>query len=214
MNASPLRLAALALALLALASPARADLVFDFQDHRGALGATQSFSSMVSPGKYDPSFQITGKALDGTTTSPQLYVKSSGNDESGLGLASDGDREIAAGRGRAVDISIAGLKGEYNITSLRFLLGSVQAGEGYFITAGALSGPRLGSGGTDGSATLSGSNLAYNDFFIQASAGNVLVESATVTGAVPEPASLAMTALGLGAGLLGYRLKRRGAARA
>jgi len=209
MRTPPLRLAAVA--LLALSAPAHAGYTFDFQDHRGALGNTQVFSSKVSTGVYDSTYQITAKGLDGTATS-DLYVKSSPGDESGLGISSDRDHEIAGTH--SVDISVAALKAKFSLASLSFLLGSVQSGEGYVVTAGSLAGPVVGSGGADGTVVVTGANLAYDDFFVRSSGGNVLLGSVTATGAVPEPASLAMTVLGVVASLVGYRRKHRKAATA
>ncbi len=194
------------------ARPRHARLSFDFQDHPGPLGNTQVFSSKVSPTGYSSTYQITANGLNGTA-STDLFVKSSGGGESGLGIKSDHDHEIAGTN--SVDLNFTDLKRKLGITSLDFLISSVQPTESYFITGGSLSGPVIAAGtGRNGTVTVSGTNLAYDDFFVHAGNGNVLIETVTVNGAVPEPASLAMTALGVGATLVCARLRRRKAAKA
>ena len=198
-------------ALLLTVTPAHAGLTFDFQDTgSGTKAPSMTFSANVS-GVYNPAYQLTATANPG---GGNLYVKHSGGDENGLGLTSDtsGDHEIT--KPNYINFNIHNLKSVYNIQTFTFTIGSVTGVDRYEIdavNANGTVGAVLGSNLTAPTFALSGANLAgYDTFRVAGDAGNVLVDAITVTGsAVPEPASLAMTAIGAVAALAGYRIKRR-----
>ena len=194
------------LALLA-ASPAHAGLTFDFQDY----GSNKTLSSTVAFSAKVGSSYVTADQITATGTA-DLYAKSRGGDEVGLGLNNDpsGDHEITPGN--HIDFNFKALKSDFTITSIDLNLGSVTPPDKYEIDGVSVGGvaTMLGSGTVDGVFHLTAAEVAsYDTFRVVGVAGNVLVDTITVNGAVPEPASLAMMALGLGAAATGFRLGRR-----
>ena len=203
-----------AAALLVTVSPARADLTFNFQDHPGHLGNSQGFTSTGSPQAY----QITANGLtintanNSITGTTDLYVKTSGGDESGLGTNLGSSHEVNGIY--AVDLNFSALKAQFKLTSITFTIGSLTGSDSFALYGGSFAGSPIatGSGTVNGvqTVTLTGSNLNFNDFYLKAPSGDVLLDSITVAGsAVPEPASLAMMGLGVVGSLAGYRIKRR-----
>ena len=199
-----------AVALLATVTPAHAGLTFDFQDTGpGTKSNSMTFSANVSPGVYNTAFQIKATANAG-----DLYVKHQGGDENGLGLTSDSSGEHEITKGNYIDFNIGALKSKYNIQTFTFLLGSVTGPDQYEIdavNANGTIGAVLGTNLTASSFALTTSNIAsYDTFRVAGVGGNVLVNAISANGtAVPEPASLAMTAVGAFAAFAGYRIKRR-----
>ena len=195
-----LRMAFVPLAIALMTSSARADLMFDFTENGlGKLGVTTMNFRSTQSSQYH--IDITGTA--------GLYIKTSGGDESGLGLTNDpsGDHEITPMN--SIDLNIAALKTLYKITKLTISIGSVQCGENYQVYGGSIAPLHvLGSGvSADGSVSVTGSNLAkYNDYIVTTTCGNILVASAAVAGiAVPEPSSLLLIGFGGTVGLIVYR---------
>jgi hypothetical protein len=153
-------------------------------------------------------------------TQTNLYYKTAGGDETGLGMFNDpaGDHEIS---GTAfVQLDFTALLAQYlpanpfKLVSAAISLGSVQGGEGYTIYGSNSSGTEgavLGSGGSDGTVTLTLAQLKTSPFIsIAASSGNVLIDAASVTTtqvATPEPATSAL----MGGWLLGalFLVRRR-----
>ena len=201
-----------ALALLAAVSPAHAGLTFDFQDegHNVALASTATFLAKAGTA-YDSTYQV---AASGTA---DLYAKFRGGDENGLGLTNDPSTNHEITAGNHIDFNFSALKSKFAITSIDFNLGSVTSPDKYEIDGVGVCGGTtlLGTGTSDGLFHITSADVAaYDTFRVAGLAGNVLVDTITVNGSVPEPASLAMTALGLGAALVAGRSRRRKAAKA
>jgi hypothetical protein len=185
-------LAAIAVATLMLGASAQAlTLTYTFLENGSnvGLGQTSTF--------YENGIGLTAySSLD-----ENLYAKSSGPGETGLGLESDSDHEIFNGAFVQLVTSSTGL----NLDSI--LLGSVQPGETatvYFSTVLGVLGGQIGTVTSDGFFSLAG----YTDGYIGVSAGtgNVLVQTATGHINVPDAGS---TALLLGSALAGLSLVRR-----
>jgi hypothetical protein len=184
-------------ALLWAAMPAHADTVtYDFggcpMGHTcpGGIGTSQTYTSGA--------FTITayGFNLDGSAT--PLYVKMSGGDETGLGLARKSDFEIQTDSMIQLDFTNLANAG---ILSGMLTLGSVQGGEGYTIcesnTIGLLGGSCF-SGTLDMTAFPISWSKADPILSITANSHDVLLvsESSTFTQ-TPEPATLTLVGTGL-----------------
>jgi hypothetical protein len=132
-----------------------------------------------------------------------LYAKNHGGDENGLGLTSDptGDNEITKGQ----YVQILGLAG-FDITSIA--IGSDTPPDGatiYWSSTAGLGGLHLITTlSADGSVNLSA--FAGDYITVGASAGNVLLDSATGVQTVPDGGS---TVLLLGSVLTGLGLIKR-----
>jgi hypothetical protein len=155
--------------------------------------------------------------LDGNFSTPnlQLFGKTGGGDETGLGSNVDatGDHELNGTQWIQIDFSAARAMG---VTNFDFVMGSTTATqpEGWRVF-GSNSATSLGSqifAGNDElvTHTFSGMNDTFLFYNFQAQGGgtaNVLVQE--VSGVVPEPATWAMMLLGfLGLGFA-FRHSRR-----
>jgi PEP-CTERM motif len=199
-----LRIAFASLALALSASSAQAGLTFDFQENGlGDRGPNPlAFRSVESP-----IYTITA------TGTADLYVKTDGPGETGLGLANDHpDHEIKPVN--SIDLNVVALKSLYNITSLTLSIGSVQDGENYQVYKGSIAtGNLLTSGtGTGGSVTFTTPNLfssSINDYIVTTTNGDVVIESAVILGsAVPEPSSFALMGIAGAVGLVVRRVRK------
>jgi hypothetical protein len=173
----------------------------------GDLGTSQATFGSDSPSGYT----VTASGyFTSSTSSPSdnLYVKTSGGDENGLGLVSeDSDHEINTNQFIQLNLSSLANAG---FTGGTLTIGSVQSGEGYSIftsnTAGVLGSLEL-SGTTDNSPisvswSASDPILGITAYVpAQGSSGSdVLLTSlsaSTPNNPTPEPASLALMGSGL-----------------
>jgi hypothetical protein len=193
---------------------------FTFQSPAGDVGSsTHTYSagglSLTADGLTNAFIFMGNLFAFGTT---DLYDKTSGSDESGLGLANDpsGDHEITNG-------SFVRLTMPNGVFGVSFQMGSTTGTEAWAVwgctaaTSGCGSTPLLT--GTD---ELVSHSLALKPFYLftettpsnseEETFPNVLLENFTLT-TTPLPATLPLLATGFGAmGLLGWRRKRRAAA--
>ena len=142
----------------------------------------------------------------------ELYGKSDGAGETGLGLSSDGDHEID--NAHFIQLDVSDLK-NHGLSNLTMLVGSVQSGEGFKIygsnTAGSLGTLLVTGDGSGGvvQSILVPSYSTYQYFSLTASSANVLLENGLTASSVPEPAFFQLASLlGLG-GLSAFRLRRK-----
>jgi hypothetical protein len=201
--------AVLAAGVVAPASAAVVDVVWNFNVRSGALGPSESYTSM--------GYTITASGFTGAWAPVDLYGKNAGGAENGLGLVNDpsGQHEITAGSW--VQIAVSALPAS-KVLSLDFEAGSTSGGEAWTMYGsdstgvGAVLTPILS--GTDGltSHTLP-TGFTYYDFAYtgptKPGVSNVLLHdfSASISS-IPEPSSWVLMALGFGG--LGFVAFRRG----
>ena len=175
-------------------------LTFTFQENGvGNLGVSSSPFT-------ESGFSLTATAFG--PGSPTLWVKHDGGDENGLGLSNDTDHEIKPGS--FIQLSVPTTPP----TTLNWVIaGSVQTGEQavvYFTTtAGSLTGAtQIGTLNSDGTISITSpynTEMGYID--ITAGAGNVLLDSVSVT--VPSVPDGGMTVAMLGGALTLLGFARR-----
>ena len=182
-------------------SPSAQAATFNFLSPAGALGTTQSYTvdglTITAAGFHGMNF---------STPNQDLYGKTSGGDENGLGLTNDvRPRNYAR-------IIRSDRHTHRNISSASFTMDSVTGGEGWNVY-GSNSATTLGTLLLTGTSEQTSNSLAlYSYYFFTADGGNVLLGSFTIVDppAVPLPAALPLFATGLGmTGLLGWRRKRK-----
>lgn len=164
---------------------------------------TWNFASTpnASLGTNTFTFVSDGIGITASTSNGDLYYKSEGGDEVGLGLATSNDHEINAGQSIMFDLSSLF---SHNVTSLTLMLGSVTGDDSAQVCGG---GECLTFNSSDDDKSVSILSLYFamkasdsSQLTITGVSGNVLVDQiqATTTSAVPEPSSLLL----LGSGLL------------
>jgi hypothetical protein len=194
-------------------TPAKA-VTFDFQSVANPLLATESYTlggiTLTATGwtNYNTTtFDITG------TNTAQLFAKSAGVGETGIGLVNDptGDNEISGTNLIRIALPLG-------LSSISFTMGSTIPPEGWQVygstSPAGLTGYSLIASGTD--MGVSHPLTTADDFFFFVANGgtnNVLIGTVTAVSAVPLPGALPLFASGLvGLGLLGWRRKRKNAA--
>ena len=210
--------------LLVLAGAANAAPVdWNFGDHLGALGNTQTFTSS------GPGLNLTARGFDPADHGTALFGKSAGSGETGLGLVDDpsGEDEIT-GR-NFIQLNLDGIRSE--LSNIMFSMNSVTQGETWAVYGSEDGSPftftLLASGNDELLHSLAGGYDDYDFFYTGGPPGtgtggcgsgcsaNVLLGSfdATLT-ATPLPAALPMFLGGLGVMGLLARRKRRSTASA
>ena len=215
-----LAIASTAIATGAIATSANAtSLLYNFGSVTGDLTSTHTYISdglkIIATG-YDAS--KTPKLTD-------LWGKSAGKDEIGLGLQNDPQHEIAFGKG-FVQLNVSALFGKVNPNTVSFLTNSATNGEEWGVfgsnTAGSYSTLNMvREGMVETATTLPGATFGkfkYYDF-VEVSdpknqGDNFLINSLTATTAVPEPATWAMMLAGFAGMGAALRRSRRTAATA
>ena len=201
---------ALAAIGVALATQANAaTLTFNFQENGSnlALGPTSTFT--------ESGFSLTASGFLTSGATTNLYAKSLGGDEIGLGTTSDpsGQHEIVT-----TNFIQLTLPTTPSSTFNMVLLASVQnneQGKVFFThTAGKIdaSATLIGTiNNADGSIPIPAADQTGGFIDITAGAANVLLHGAQIP-VVPEPSSLAFLALGAG-GILTLHRRRKAASK-
>jgi hypothetical protein len=153
-----------------------------------------------------------------TATASALFAKTSGGDESGLGLAADPGKDNEIFKNSFIQVDLTQLLAQKNINTLQLVIGSVQSGEGFDIwgsNTAAQPGTLLyaGNSSMDDVAFDVPSYGSYKYISISASANNVLLDSitgltATPISSTPEPGSVGLGLISA-IGLAALKLARR-----
>ena len=204
------------IAAIAWATTAQAAVEIDFNNPTGNLGTSEVYTS--------GSLTVTAYGFNDENTPGDLWGKSDGGDEEGLGLASDpsGQHEIWYANDDFatvpfISLDVSALFGQ--VSGAQVFFGSTTAGEVWYIlgsnTAGVL-GTLLDGGTSEGTwiDLLNWGDYDYYQFVSggtqvngQFTTGNVLLGGISLTQSVPEPATWAMMLLGFGA--IGFAFRRR-----
>lgn len=199
-------LAAIGIALATQANAATITYSFQELGSNLDLGPTATFTE----GGF--SLKASGFLTSGATT--DLYAKSLGGDEIGLGTTSDpsGQHEIVSTNFIQLTLSTTP-SSIFNLVFLASVQNSEQAKVFFTHTAGTLTGATLIGTITNADGSIPIPAADQSGFIdITAGAANVLLHGAQITTAVPEPSSLAFLALGAG-GILTLRRRRKTASK-
>jgi len=193
-----LMLAAAGAAALAFSGVANAAVEINFNNPTGDIGTSHTYSN--------GGLSVTAYGLGG-----DLFGKSNGGDENGVGIASDptGNNEIWGNSAIVLDVS--SLLAD-QVTAAQFFMGSTTNGESWDVWVW---------NGSNFIQELTGNteltwtdlpNWGSTDFYAFTSGGttpnnNVLLGGLSAVGGVPEPSTWAMMLLGFGA--MGFALRRR-----
>ena len=154
-------------------------------------------------GSPTATFTEDGISLTATSSGPNLFAKTGGGDETGLGLAGTSDNEITSST--FIQLTVPTVP----VSSLQLLfLGSVQSGEMaqiYFSTTLGTLGSLIGTVNADGSFDVSGLGPGYIGIAGGGTGGaNVLLDSVTAT--IPDGGT---TVVLLGSSLTALGFMRR-----
>jgi hypothetical protein len=208
---------------LSLGSAANASVVWNFTSGVTAntdIGTSHSFASTGG----SPNFSITAYGVHNDGSATDLFAKSAGATETGLGLANGSETEIdnentffSTGdpkTGHAIELDVSSLP---TLTTLQFLINSVQSGETFTwgvkdtSTTGALSGfgggATLSQNGSTNQQTFNfqrdGASHEFIAIFVSANdSSDVLLTSATLLSGgnqnpTPEPRFIGLLLVGM-----------------
>ena len=205
-------------ATIAVPGMASADTItWNFNSPTGTLSKHQVYTATSVPGGN--TIAITAYGYSSDDTAAKLYGKNDGTGEMGLGLAGESANEINPPS--FIQLDLGNLINNGGFASLSVTMGSLSPPDDSFIlyassTLGSSGGVELASGGylADGKQDVQTvsfpllSNFSDSTPYLTAysSNGSVLLESVSASSSpVPEPATVALFAIG-GAALL---LRRR-----
>jgi len=193
----------LAILLAASATAGQAAVVIDFNNPTGDIGSSHTYSN--------GGLSVTALGVDSLLNPLDLFGKSNGGDENGVGIANDpsGDHEIWGDVGGAVLLDVSSLLAD-NVSAAQFFMGSTTNGESWNVYewngsnfVWAL------TGNTELAWTALPNWGSTNEYAFTAGGANqnVLLGGLSLTGGVPEPSTWAMMLLGFGA--MGVAMRRR-----
>ena len=123
---------------LVLSGQAKAEIVFSLPgSHTGTLGTSQSFTSTpagytLAASGYTSSLSNSNQTLTlGAGT--DLYGKTSGPGETGLGIANDPTHDHEIWNASAVKLDFTSIFSTYPVEAVTLTVGSVQNGEGFAV---------------------------------------------------------------------------------
>ena len=188
---------------------------WDFNQFLGVLGTSQTFGSTPTSGVDIAAYGYSCKNSSLTGCKAEdLYGKNGGSGEDGLGIYNnDGQNEIDSNQFVQLDLTNFFAHAPTGDT---FTIQSVQSNEGFaFYQSNALGlAGALIAGSTHGSGSIYTSTFTLDptkgDFVsVAATRGNVLLSGLTANFGTdsPEPATLALGAMGIGAALMFRRRK-------
>jgi PEP-CTERM motif len=215
---------ALAIALI-FSGQAKADIVFNLPGtHTGTLGTSQSFTS--TPSGYTLTAYGFNSTLSNSNhtltlgTATDLYGKTGGGGETGLGIANDPTRDHEIYPRSTVKIDLTSVFSTYPTEAVTLTVGSVQNGEGFAVFGGSSSPSNYIGSVTSNSnsndvftfnVTASQVAASGDKLYLTATSNNVVLETVTVAS-VPEPGTFGLMFTGIAA-ITGYGwLRRRKAA--
>lgn len=167
---------------------------------------------------------ITAQAFSITGSTPNLYGKNGGSDETGLGLTLDGNHEISTNDFLQIDFADPAVNNpkRWNVTQVRIQFASVQTGESWKLWGSNVAGTVPGASGStnllDSTSLAAGalpegllvipSFSSYRYFSVTAGGTgghNVLLGQVEITTETPEPVTFVL----IGGALLGLGLSSR-----